>query len=54
MHEFVFHLAANADVRFGMEHLRRDLEQDTIVTNKILSIIRALEENDHVPNPQYN
>ena len=34
-HEFVFHLAANADVRFGTEHPRRDLEQNTIVTNKI-------------------
>ena len=52
-HEFVFHLAANADLRFGTEHPRRDLEQNTIVTNKIWSIIRTLEENDHVTNPQY-
>ena len=28
----VFHLAANADVRFGTEHPRRDLEQNTIAT----------------------
>src|SRR5579859_7444386 len=28
----VFHLAANADVRFGVDHPRRDLEQNTIVT----------------------
>ena len=35
-HEFVFHLAANADVRFGTEHPRRDLEQNTIVTYNIL------------------
>src|SRR6516164_8503781 len=30
--DFVFHLAANADVRFGIEHPRRDLEQNTIGT----------------------
>src|ERR1043165_3307075 len=30
--DFVFHLAANADVRFGTEHPRRDLEQNTIGT----------------------
>ena len=28
--DIVFHLAANADVRFGTEHPRRDLEQNTI------------------------
>jgi UDP-glucose 4-epimerase len=31
-HDFVFHLAANADVRFGTEHPRKDLEQNTIAT----------------------
>src|SRR4051812_47644749 len=30
--DFVFHLAANADVRFGTEHPRKDLEQNTIAT----------------------
>ena len=25
--DFIFHLAANADVRFGIEHSRKDLEQ---------------------------
>lgn len=30
--EFVFHLAANADVRFGTDHPRRDLDQNTIAT----------------------
>ena len=30
--DFVFHLAANADVRFGTDHPRRDLEQNTIAT----------------------
>jgi len=39
-HEFVFHLAANADVRFGTEHPRRDLEQNTIVTYNILEAMR--------------
>jgi len=38
--EAVFHLAANADVRFGAEHPRRDLEQNTIVTHNILESMR--------------
>ena len=29
--EIVFHLAANADVRFGTNHPRRDLEQNTML-----------------------
>jgi len=36
--EVVFHLAANADVRFGTEHPRKDLEQNTI-NNSISSVI---------------
>ena len=39
--EFVFHLAANADVRFGTEHPRRDLEQNTIATYNVLEAMRA-------------
>jgi len=39
--EFVFHLAANADVRFGPDHPRRDLEQNTIVTWNVLEAMRA-------------
>ncbi len=35
-HDLVFHLAANADVRFGTEHRRRDLEQNTIATHNVL------------------
>src|SRR5829696_7778857 len=31
-HDTVFHLAANADVRFGTEHPRKDLDQNTIAT----------------------
>jgi UDP-glucose 4-epimerase len=39
--DFVFHLAANADVRFGTEHTRRDLEQNTIATHNVLEAMRA-------------
>jgi UDP-glucose 4-epimerase len=39
--DFVMHLAANADVRFGTEHPRRDLEQNTIATWNVLEAMRA-------------
>jgi UDP-glucose 4-epimerase len=39
--DFVFHLAANADVRFGTEHTRRDLEQNTIATYNVLEAMRT-------------
>ncbi len=39
--DLVVHLAANADVRFGTEHPSRDLEQNTIVTFKVLEAMRA-------------
>src|SRR4051812_39446987 len=39
-HDFVFHLAANADVRFGTDHPRRDLEQNTIATQNVLEAMR--------------
>jgi UDP-glucose 4-epimerase len=38
---FVFHLAANADVRFGTEHPERDLQQNTIATFNVLEAMRA-------------
>lgn len=38
--EFVFHLAANADVRFGPEHPRKDLDQNTIATWNVLEAMR--------------
>ena len=38
--EFVFHLAANADVRFGTEHPSRDLEQNVIATHRVLEAMR--------------
>jgi UDP-glucose 4-epimerase len=39
-HDFVFHFAANADVRFGLQHPRKDLEQNTIATFNILEAMR--------------
>jgi len=39
--ELVFHLAANADVRHGLEHPRRDLEQNTLATLQVLEAMRA-------------
>ena len=36
----VVHLAANADVRFGWESPRRDLEQNVIVTHNVLEGVR--------------
>lgn len=39
--DMVFHLAANADVRFGTEHPRKDLEQNTIATYHVLEAMRA-------------
>jgi UDP-glucose 4-epimerase len=37
----VFHFAANADVRFGIEHPRKDLEQNTVATFHVLEAMRA-------------
>jgi len=39
--DFVFHLAGNADVRFGTEHPRKDLEQNTIATFNVLEAMRV-------------
>lgn len=39
--EAIFHLSANADVRFGTEHPRKDLEQNTIATYNVLEAMRA-------------
>lgn len=38
--DIVFHMAANADVRFGLEHPKRDLEQNTIATFNVLEAMR--------------
>jgi len=39
--DVVFHLAANADVRYGTDQPRRDLEQNTIATFNVLEAMRA-------------
>jgi len=39
--EAVFHLAANADVRFGTDHPHKDLEQNAIATFNVLESMRA-------------
>jgi len=38
--DFVFHFAANADVRFGLEHPDRDLQQNTVATFNVLEAAR--------------
>ena len=38
--DIVFHLAANADVRFGTDHPRKDLDQNTIATFNVLEAMR--------------
>jgi UDP-glucose 4-epimerase len=39
--DFVFHLAANADVRFGIEHPSKDFEQNTRATFHVLEAMRV-------------
>jgi len=39
--DFVFHLSANADVRFGTQHPGKDLEQNTLCTFNVLEAMRA-------------
>lgn len=38
--ELVIHFAANADVRFGTQHPRKDLDQNTIATWNVLEAMR--------------
>ena len=40
--DWVFHLQANADLRCGLEHPRRDLQQNTIATSHVLEAMRAV------------
>jgi len=40
--DVVFHMAANADVRFGTQHPGKDLEQNTIGTWRVLEAMRKL------------
>jgi UDP-glucose 4-epimerase len=43
--DFVFHFAANADVRFGTRHPTKDLHQNTIATVNVLEAMRANQVN---------
>lgn len=38
--DIIFHLAANADVRFGLNHPSKDIEENTIVTFNVLEFAR--------------
>ena len=39
--DFVFHLAANADIKDGWAHPKKDLEQNTVATCHVLEAMRA-------------
>ncbi len=39
--DFVFHMSANADVRFGLDHPEKDLRQNTIATFNVLEAMRS-------------
>lgn len=39
-HDFVFHLAANADIKDGLKHPKKDLDQNAIVTFNVLEAMR--------------
>jgi UDP-glucose 4-epimerase len=39
--DFVFHLAANADIKDGWQHPKKDLEQNTVATFNVLEAMRA-------------
>jgi UDP-glucose 4-epimerase len=41
--ELVIHFAANADVRFGIDHPRKDLDQNTIATWNVLETMREVD-----------
>src|ERR1700733_10730502 len=39
--DFVFHLAANADVRFGLEHPGKDFQQNAFASFNVLEAMRV-------------
>jgi UDP-glucose 4-epimerase len=39
--DFVFHFAANADIRDGWKHPEKDLQQNTVATFNVLEAMRA-------------
>jgi UDP-glucose 4-epimerase len=40
--DWIFHMQANADVRYGLAHPRRDLEQNTVATATVLEAMRTV------------
>jgi UDP-glucose 4-epimerase len=40
--DWIFHLQANADVRYGLEHPTLDLEQNTLTTSNVLEAMRTV------------
>jgi UDP-glucose 4-epimerase len=38
--DFVFHLAANADVRYGLDHPHKDFQQNAVATFNVLEAMR--------------
>lgn len=40
-HELIFHLAANPEIRWGIENTRLDLDQETIATYNVLEAMRV-------------
>jgi UDP-glucose 4-epimerase len=64
--DFVFHLAANADVRYGLEHPQKDLLVNTVGTSNVLEAMRkngikkivfastgsVYGETDQIPTPE--
>jgi UDP-glucose 4-epimerase len=41
--DLVFHLAANADVRFGLDHPGKDFQQNAVATFNVLEAMRAAD-----------
>jgi UDP-glucose 4-epimerase len=39
--DWIFHIQANADVRHGLDHPRKDLEQNTLATSNVLEAMRT-------------
>src|SRR5271170_5555127 len=39
--DFVFHLAANADVRFGLDHPGKDFQQNALASFNVLEAMRV-------------
>jgi UDP-glucose 4-epimerase len=40
--DWIFHLQANADLRHGLEHPRKDLQQNTVATANVLEAMRVV------------